>query len=235
MIESFYSGRAGLAAHEKSMEVISNNIANINTTSFKSKKQTFGSLLRMSEVRPETENSENLLAGAGTAINSVKKDMSGGGVNITDKKTDFFIEGQGFFKLRDAQGNIYYTRDGSFNKNITANGTILAAANGMAVLDAAGNAVRIDNNGKVGEPALFNFSNSAGLSQMGDNLYVPTNNSGEAALSQEIPVAGALESSNVDLSEEMVNMISSQRGLQLNSRLVQTADNIESMINELNR
>lgn len=235
MIQSFYSGAAGLKAHEKSMEVVSNNIANVNTTSYKSKKQSFGALLRVSEVRPETANSENLLAGAGTALNEVKSDMSGGSANITDKNTDFFIENDGFFAVRDNTGKVFYTRDGSFNKVITPNGNILANAAGLTVLGRDGNPVAVNNNGTVGVPAVFTFSNAPGLSNAGGNLYETTVASGNAALSQYVPYKGALERSNVDLSDEMVNMISCQRGLQLNSRLVTTADSIEGMINDLNR
>lgn len=235
MIQSFYSGTAGLSAHEKSMEVVSNNIANVNTTSYKSKKQSFGALLRVSEVRPETENSENLLAGAGTALNSVKSDMSGGSVNITDKNTDFFIENDGFFAVRDNTGNVFYTRDGSFHKEITANGNILANSAGLTVLGRDGNPVAVNADGSVGSPAVFTFANAPGLSNAGGNLYETTAASGDAVISQYMPYQGALEGSNVDLSDEMVNMISCQRGLQLNSRLVTTADSIEGMINELGR
>jgi flagellar basal body rod protein FlgG len=105
----------------------------------------------------------------------------------------------------------------------------------MTVLSAAGNPVRVDANGVPEQPAIYNFSNASGLSAEGENLYTTTNTSGNAQLSREAAVSGGLEGSNVNLSEEMVNMITSQRGLQLNSRLVQTADSIESMVNELNR
>lgn len=235
MIESFYSGKAGLAAHEKSMEVVSNNISNVNTTSYKSKKQSFGALLRVSEVRPETENSENLLVGAGAAINGVKTDMSGSSADITDKNTDFYIENDGFFAVRDNTGNVLYTRDGNFHKVVAAGGNYLANSEGYAVLGANGNPVAVNNDGSVGSPAVFTFANAPGLSNIGNNLYETTAASGNAAISQYVPYQGALERSNVDLSDEMVNMISCQRGLQLNSRLVTTADSIEDMVNNLNR
>lgn len=235
MIESFYSGRAGLSAHQHSMDVVSNNVANVNTTSYKTKKQTFGALLSASEVRPETPNSDNLIAGAGSKINSIKTDFSYGPSNQTGKQTDYYINGEGFFAVADNNGNLFYTRDGNFHREITANGTILATNEGMTVLSANGGPCYLDNNGNTQNPAVVTFNNNLGLSSYGENLYTSNNVSGQAQLTNTQLVTGALEGSNVDLPDEMVGMITSQRGLQLNSRLVQTADSIEDMINNMNR
>lgn len=235
MIESFYSGRAGLSAHQHSIDVVANNVANVNTTSYKTKKQTFGALLSASEVRPETPNSDNLIAGAGSGIDSIKTDFSHGPANQTDKITDYYINGDGFFAVADNNGNLFYTRDGNFHREITANGTILATNEGMTVLSENGGPCFVDNNGNAQKPAVVSFNNNLGLSSYGENLYTSNNVSGPANLTNTELVTGSLEGSNVDLPDEMVGMITSQRGLQLNSRLVQTADSIEDMINNMNR
>ncbi|HEX2937546.1 MAG TPA: flagellar hook-basal body protein [Ruminiclostridium sp.] len=235
MIEAFYSGRAGLSAHQNSLDVISNNIANVNTNGYKSKKQDFGSLLYVSEVRPETHNSNILLAGSGAQISDVETDMSGGGINITDSTTDFYINGDGFFSVRDNSGNTYYTKDGSFSVMNTKNGTILGTADGMAVLDANGSTIPVGANGPKVKPGVFTFSNSPALTSVGQNLFTANNVSGAATVSGEVPEQGMVERSNVDLADQMTGLIVSQRGYQLSSRLVSTADQIESMINDLNK
>ena len=233
MIQAFYSGTSGLKAHQNSLDVLANNISNVNTTGYKTKTQDFGSLLSVSEVRPETKNSATLLAGSGTAVNSVATDMSNGSVEQTGKTTDYYIKGDGFFSVKDNSGNIFYTKDGSFQKIAGANGEVLGTANGMTVLDATGNAVTVDTAGNTTNPGVFTFSNSPGLLSAGDNLLVATNVSGAATASTATPLSGMLEGSNVDLAGQMAGLISAQRGYQLNSSVVSTANQIETMVNEL--
>lgn len=235
MIEAFYSGRAGLTSHQNSLDVISNNIANVNTTGYKTKSQDFGSLLSVSEVRPETENSANLLAGSGAAVNSVATDMTSGEVTGTDSATDYYINGDGFFAVADSAGNVYYTRDGSFNIMSGADGEVLGTSDGMTVLDADGNAVTADADGNLAAPGIFTFSNAPGLLSAGDNLFETTDVSGAAVASTDEPVSKMLENSNVDLSDQLTGLITSQRGYQLNSSVVSTANEIEGMINELDQ
>lgn len=233
MIEAFYSGTAGIEAHQNALDVVANNIANVNTTAYKSKDEDFGSLLAVSEVRPETANSANLLAGSGSDIDSVDTDMSSGAVDSTGNPTDFSINGGGFFAVRDNAGNTYYTRDGSFHLEPTAGGEELVTADGMAVLDAAGNPVTAASGGTASSPGVFTFSNAPGLLSDGGNLFTATAVSGTAQVTTEVPEQGMLEGSNVDLSQQMVDLITSQRGYQFNSNVVSTADQIESMVNSL--
>lgn len=235
MIEAFYSGRAGLTAHQNSLDVVANNIANVSTTGYKSKTQSFGSLLSVSEVRPETANSANLIAGSGSAISSVQTDMSDGTFTQTNKTTDYYVNNNsGFFAVKDKAGKIYYTKDGSFQKMATKNGYVLATADGMTVLDASGKAVKFNAAGTAtGNPGVYTFTNAPGLLSAGENLYVSTNVSGNAKASTTKPIQGVLEGSNVDLSTQMVGMITSQRGYQFSSTVVSTANQIETMVNEL--
>lgn len=233
MIEAFYSGTSGLKAHQNSLDVLSNNISNVNTTAYKTKTQDFGSLLSASEVRPETANSATLLAGSGTTVNSVATDMSDGSVEQTGKATDYYIKGNGFFAVQDSSGNVSYTRDGSFQEIAGANGRVLGTASGLTVLDSAGKAVKVDASGNTTDPGVYTFSNAPGLLSAGDNLFVATNVSGTASASTAKPLSGMLERSNVDLAEQMVGLITAQRGYQLNSSVVSTASQIETMVNEL--
>lgn len=235
MIEAFYSGRSGLTAHQNSMDVISNNMANVNTTGYKAKKQDFSSLLSVSEVRPETENSENLLADAGAKVSSIKTDMSSGSVKQTGSATDYYIDGEGFFAVKDNSGNVYYTKDGSFHAMRGANGWVLGTADGMTVLNARGNAVKVGADTKAVAPGVFTFPNAQGLLSHGGNLFEATAVSGNAAVTDKVPLSKMLENSNVDLTEQMIGLITSQRGYQLSSSVVSTANEIEGMVNELGR
>lgn len=235
MIEAFYSGRSGLNAHQDLMNVIANNIANVNTTAYKAKKAEFSSLMGVSEVRPEQENSENLVAGAGAKVGAVKTDMSSGGVKKTESPTDYSIDGEGFFAVRDNGGNVYYTRDGSFQIMRAEDGWVLGTNDGMTVLDARGNAIRVDANGPASAPGIFTFRNPDGLLSEGGNLFEATAVSGNAVATDKQPISKALETSNVDLAEQMIGLIASQRGFQLNSSVISTANEIEGMVNELGR
>jgi flagellar basal-body rod protein FlgG len=234
MIEAFYSGTAGLTAHQNSLDVLSNNVANVNTDGYKTKVQDFSSLLSTSEVRSETANSANLLAGSGSAVSSVATDMSQGESELTGTSTDYYIDGSGFFAVRDKAGNTYYTRDGSFQKTAGTNGEVLSTADGSTVLDASGNAVKVDSSGTATtSPGIYTFSNAPGLLSVGGNLFEATNLSGAASASTAKPVEGMLERSNVSITEQMAGLITSQRGYQFNSSVVSTANQIETMVNEL--
>lgn len=234
MIEAFYSGTSGLKAHQNALDVVSNNISNINTYGYKSKKQNFGDLLYSSQVRPETENSDILTAGSGSYVNSVDTDMSNGGADLTDSKTDFYIKGDGFFAVRDNAGNTYYTKDGAFEAINSGNGTILGTSDGLAVLDANGNTISAGTGGVSAEPGVFTFKNAPGLLSAGQNLFTANDVSGQAVKSDETSVQGMAERSNVDLAEQMTELITSQRGYQLSAGVVSTANQIEEMVNEMN-
>lgn len=235
MIEAFFSGTAGLSAHQNSLDIVANNIANVNTNGYKTKRQDFGNLFYASVVRPETRNSDILLAGAGSAVNDVKTDMSAGIVNETETPTDFYIDGDGYFAVRDNAGNTYYTRDGSFHAMQSANGMVLGTNDGLTVLDSNGNAIPVTAGSVGAAPGVFTFPNSSGLLSAGDNLFVANNVSGAAVRSNATPLQGKVERSNVDLADQMTKMIISQRGYQMNSGVVSTANQIEEMINELNK
>lgn len=235
MIQAFYSGSAALKAHQDSVDVISNNISNINTTAYKSKQEDFSSLLYRSMVRPETQNSADLLAGAGAAVDGVQTDMTQGGAIDTQNANDYFINGNGFFAVKDTAGNTFYTRDGSFKAVKGQNGYYLGTSDGLSVLDKNGNQIAVNANAAASIPGVFTFNNASGLIPVGDNRYSAGALSGAAAPGNSDVVSGMLEGSNVDLAGQMVGLITSQRGYQLSSSVVSTANSIENMVDSLSQ
>lgn len=232
MIRAFYSGSAGMRAQQSSVDVISNNIANLNTAGYKEKNAEFSDLLYSSMLNPEVAGSGEMLAGTGERVASTKSDMSPGTAQQTDRQLDFCIEGEGFFAVKDTAGNTFYTRSGSFSVS-SAQGMYLIDSAGRYVLDASGNRI-LSKDGKLNAaPGVYDFSNVSGLYAAGDGLYSASNTSGAAASVQRTVKQGFLEASNVDLANQMTKLIMAQRGYQLSSGLIQNADKIEGMVNEL--
>lgn len=235
MIDAFFSGTAGLTAQQSSLDVISNNVANVNTNGYKSKEGDFENLLYISMLRPESRGYNTELSGAGAALSDTKTDMSEAAPVQTGDNANFFINGNGFFEVRAQNGANYYTRDGSFEAVRGADGGFyLGTSRGMFVMDAAGNPIRLGANGvPQGRPGVYDFRNSQGLLSAGDNLFEATNISGAAGVTTVRPEAGFVEASNVDLGGQMTDMIMSQRTFQLSSNVVQTANQIQEMINSI--
>lgn len=225
MIEAFYSGAAGLRAHQTALDITSNNIANLNTTAYKTKDGDFSSLLGSSMLMPAARNAAQAIAYAGGGVLGVQDDMSSGSLEKTDADTDYAVEGDGFFAAREGGGAVVFTRDGHFHKDGTG---ALVTAQGYAVLDSAGNPA-------TGIPGVYTFANASGLTAQGDNLYAASLLSGAPAPAAAAVKQGYLESSNVDLAGQMAQLILVQRGLQLNARTVTTADDLEGMVNDLSR
>jgi flagellar basal-body rod protein FlgG len=213
MIRAFYSGREGLRAQQTAMDDISNNIANINTAGFKSKSTEFNDVLYSSMFRPENPGYAGTLQGNGVATASIENNMADGTPTQTDNLLDYCANGKGFFAVQDAAGNTFYTRDGSFSATNGADGMTLKNSQGMYALDSTGKHIGIDKSGNpTSDPGLFTFSNSQGLLNAGGNLFTQ---------------------SNVDLAQQMADLIITQRGFQMSSSVVQTANQIETMTNDL--
>jgi len=233
MIRAFYSGREGLQAQQTAMDDISNNIANLDTTGYKSQSTRFSDVLYSSMLRPTTPGYATELAGNGVATAQIEPDMSGGEAQPTDSALDYAVNGPGFFAVQDTAGNTFYTRNGSFTVEPGQGGAYLENAQGLFVLDAAGQKIPATASGPSAAPGVFDFSNSQGLLEAGGSLFTQSSTSGAPVASAEGFKTGYLESSNVDLSSQMEQMIVTQRGYQMSSRVIQTADQIASMTNEL--
>lgn len=231
MIGAFYSGTSGLKAQQTALDGISNNIANINTVGYKSKDTEFSDVLYNSMLRPDEAGYANAINGNGVAVETAVNDMSPGTVQDTGNPLNYSVNGSGFFALEDASGNRYYTRDGSFQSEPGPEGHDLCNAQGLYVLDAAGNRISTAAGSPAAAPGVFDFPNSEGLQDMGGNLFAQSAVSGAPAVSAEGATGGRLEGSNVDLAQQMTKLIETQRAYQFSSRIVQTADQIESMTN----
>lgn len=260
MIRALHSARTGMNGQQTQLDVISNNLANVNTGGFKKSRAQFEDLFYQSlrSVGAETVAGgmvpTGVQVGLGTRVTSVQKIFTQGSFTETGNDLDLSIQGDGFFQIiRD--GNTYYTRDGSFKRDaegyiVTANGDRLQPefaipANTTSLnIDASGMLVAQDQSqqtlGSV-QLTLHNFINPAGLKSVGGNLYVETDASGApteanpgstgtGTLSQHF-----LETSNVNVTEEMVNLIVTQRAFEVNSKAITTADQLLEIANTLKR
>ncbi len=258
------SAASGMYAQQLNIEVISNNIANINTTGFKKNKAEFQDLMYQDvQINPLTtetpgvyENSSaSIQIGDGVKPASTAKNFAQGDVTATNNQLDLAIQGDGFFQVRKPDGTFVYTRDGSFK--INADGTLVTSSGYTLDPDITVNqdtlSLSISRDGTVeseeagggssslGNIELVKFINPGGLKALGDNLYAETSESGTPL--PGTPGAdgfgeihqGYLEASNVDIVQEMVSMITAQRAYEINSKTVQTVEEMMQMANQLKR
>ncbi len=255
---------SGMYAQQLNVEIISNNIANMNTTAFKKNKAEFQDLMyQQVSVNPvnsstpgiTTSPTESIEVGNGVKPSSSQKIFQQGDVTPTNNPFDLSIQGDGFFQVRRIDGTIVYTRDGSFKVNsegnlVTSSGYLLDPE--MSITDTAagvsisrdGTVELIETNGErvpLGTIQLVRFVNPGGLRALGDNLYAESEASGRPILGTpglddfgEIH-QGFLESSNVDVVEEMISMITAQRAYEINSKTVKTVEEMMTMANNLKR
>ncbi|NLJ76568.1 MAG: flagellar hook-basal body complex protein, partial [Peptococcaceae bacterium] len=250
MIRSLYSGASGMKNHQIRMDVISNNIANVNTTGFKSSRANFEDMLVQTLRSPSGPSEDSDLGsinpsqvGTGVGLASIHTDMEQGAMQSTGRSLDLAIEGNGFFQVSDGT-NTFYTRSGVFYIDAegflvdgngyklgdeieigTDVGTINIAVDGtITVFDTDGQDLEV--NLKIG---LYSFANQEGLARAGHNYFQETDASGEAKAIEEVGTSSKinskyLEMSNVNLTDEFVNMITTQRGYQASGRAITTSD-----------
>lgn len=271
MMRSLWTAASGMKTQQTTIDVIANNLANVNTTSYKKETAEFKSLLYQTiQAKTTSANGENKPVGAqvglGVRNSSITSQFTQGSVTETGNDFDFAIMGNGFFSVRGEDGETYYTRNGSFGIAMGNNGTILTDSEGRPVLNTNGQPIAFDSTldtsqitittdgilcypDETNNPAsmgiqigLVQFPNAAGLEKTGSNLYKATDASGNP-LSESITEnlkkselrQGALEASNVQVADEMVNMIVSQRAYEMNSKAIQTSDDMLSQANQLKR
>ncbi|WP_005031729.1 flagellar basal-body rod protein FlgG [Holophaga foetida] len=262
MMRSMWSAAAGMAVQGMNMDVIANNIANVNTTGFKKASAEFQDLLYQTINLAGTSSSNNtslptgLQLGHGAKVQSVTRQYTTGNFKTTGGRFDMAIQGDGFFQVLQADGSNAYTRDGAFavDQNgtlVNANGNslvpqITVPQDALSVTIAQDGTISVTRSAQtqpevIGQLTLVNFINPAGLNLLGGNLVQPTLASGDPiegtpGLSGLGTIRqGFLEASNVDLAEEMVNMIVGQRAYEANSKTIQTADSMLSLVNSLKR
>jgi flagellar basal-body rod protein FlgG len=260
MVRSLYSSASGMEAQQANLDVIANNLANINTTGFKRSKIEFQDLLYETtraagaEQGSGTQLPTGIQVGHGSRVVATSKVFSEGELTQTGEQLDLAINGDGFFQVQMPDGTIAYTRDGALKRSSTGQITTsdgLPVQGGFQPVPAGTTGITVSSSGEVTmtsgsgtsnfQVQLVRFTNPSGLNSIGGNLYTESlasgtpetgtpGESGYGSLQQ-----GYLEMSNVKVVQEMVNMIVAQRAYEVNSKAVQSADEMLQESNNLRR
>jgi flagellar basal-body rod protein FlgG len=260
MIRSLWIARTGLDAQQTQLDVISNNLANVSTNGFKRARAVFEDLLYQNMRQPGAQTSQQtqvptgLQLGSGVRPVATARVFTQGNLQKTDNALDIAINGNGFFQVQLPDGSIGYTRDGSFQKDnqgqiVTPEGyplqpAILIPEDALSVSVGADGTITATQPGAVapvelGAIQLATFVNPGGLLSIGQNLFLETAASG--APTPNAPGAngagpvnqGYVETSNVNVAEELVTMIQTQRAYELNSKVISTSDTMLGRLTQL--
>ena len=264
MMRALWTASSGMAAQQFNLDTISNNLANVNTTGFKKNRVEFSDLLYETLQRGAPKDVDgkpvNIQVGHGVKFSATSKIYTVGNINQTTDPLDIAIDGDGFFKVLDGTGGSAYTRDGGLKLSIngdianlvTSGGYLLQGSDGTIELPAAATDINISNNGTIsykdatgttieaGKLGIYRFANPPGLENVGENLVKETPVSGVATDTQNDGsggkiLQGYLEMSNVQVVEEMVKLIQAQRAYEVNSKSIQTADEMLQTANNMRR
>jgi flagellar basal-body rod protein FlgG len=262
MIKAMRTAASGMAGQQMNVDNIANNLANVNTTGFKRSKLEFQDVLYQNFRRAGsvtaigTETPVGLSIGYGTKPSATVREFSTGDLAQTGNPLDMAIEGDGFFQIQMPDGTTAYTRDGTFK--LSADGRVVTSEGYFLLPEITipedTLSIAVGNDGTIqvmqfgqdvatdlGQFELARFINPAGLAAIGRNLLIRTSASGDPAT--DIPGQGGLgqinqgyvEMSNVRVVDEMVNMIVAQRSYEMNSKAIQTADDMSAIANNLKR
>ncbi|MBC7421630.1 MAG: flagellar basal-body rod protein FlgG [Bdellovibrio sp.] len=251
MIKSLNTAATGMLAQQNNMDTIANNIANVNTYGFKKGRAEFEDLVYHNIKEPGQASGLNSVSpngvqtGLGVRTAAIQKDFTMGQTIITKNPLDLSIEGSGFFQVKTPDGDVAYTRDGSFKKDgsgriVDKNGNSLIPE---IIVPQTAVSLEISPTGEVrymqdkdsatqvlGQIDIVGFINPAGLKNVGKNLFLSTPASGQANTARPgtsgmgFLAQGEIETSNVNIVDEMVNMITAQRAYETNSKVIQTSD-----------
>lgn len=251
----------GMAAQQVSVEIIANNLANMSTTGFKRSTGEFQDLMYQTLKTAGTSTGTGTLPvgvqiGSGVRTVAVHRIFSEGEFQHTQNPLDLAIEGDGFFQVSLPDGSTAYTRAGALKQDadgklVTSDGypvlpSLTIPPDATSVSISPQGALSVTKAGavapvQIGTVDLARFTNPAGLNSLGKNLFSPTLGSGEALTGSPGSVGfgtllqGTLENSNVNIAEEMVRMIIAQRAYEINSKAIQTSDEMLGMVNNLKR
>jgi len=261
MIRSLWIAKTGLESQQTNMDVISNNLANVNTSGFKRSRAVFEDLMYQTirqpgaQVGAANQLPSGLQVGTGVRTVATERIHSQGDLKDTGNSMDIAIDGRGFLQVEMPDGTFAYTRDGSLQ--VDQNGQLVTAGgypvqppinipdNALSITIARDGTVSVTQPGatgtnvQVGQLQLSTFINPTGLQSEGENLYVETDASGPANFAQPgLDGAGLIlqnyvETSNVNVAEELVNMITTQRAYEMNSKSIQTSDQMLARLTQL--
>lgn len=263
MIRALYTGATGMNAQSTNIDNTANNLANVSTTGFKKGQADFQDLLYVNERTPGAEAAQGLQVptglqiGNGVRVAGVTKIFTPGTFQNTENPLDIAIEGEGFFQVLLPSGEIRYTRDGALRLNsvgnlVTSDGFLInpqvtIPQEAVSIQIAPDGTVSVTNAGAtntttpVGQLTLVRFTNPAGLSAEGRNLFAETASSGQPLIATPglngagFTRQGFKEGSNVDPVTELINLILAQRAYEFNTRSVRTSDNMLQATSELIR
>ena len=257
MHPALWISKSGLDAQQVSITVTSNNLANVNTHGFKKTQAIFKDLMYQKIRQPGGEAPggsqlpSGLMLGTGVKLSGTEKDFREGSPLRTDNALDMYINGKGFFQILRADGTLAYSRDGKFHVDssgnlLTSEGLLLqpgitVPANALSISISGDGIVAVltpgtTNQTQVGTIQLADFINPGGLEPVGDNLYAETASSGTPTVGTPTNNGigsieqGALEASNVNVVEELVNLIQTQRAYEMNAKSVETVDGMMQFI-----
>jgi flagellar basal-body rod protein FlgG len=262
MLRALYTASSGMEAQQLNIDTIAHNLANINTSGFKSRKAQFQDLLYQNIRQAGASNTATteipvgLQVGLGTKPVATEIIFSQGDFAKTGSPFDMVIQGQGFFQIRQTNGQIAYTRNGNFHMSregnlVTSEGNelypqITIPPDQIGITIGPDGTVSVQTEGQsqsqqVGKIELALFQNPAGLKNLGNSLFTPTQSSGDAITG--VPgedglgtiLSQYIEQSNVSVVEEMVSMIVSQRAYEANSKVIRTADEMFTQANNVVR
>lgn len=260
MIRSLWIAKTGMEAQQTQMDVVSNNLANVSTNGFKKSRAVFEDLLYQNVRQPGAQSSQqtNLPSGMqiGTGVRpvAVERIFTQGNPQATGNDKDLMINGNGFFNVLLPDGTTAYTRDGSFQRDnngqmVTSSGFVLQPA---ITIPLEAKSITVGRDGtvsvtlpnqtapsQIGSLQVSTFINPTGLESKGENLYVETGASGNPQTNTPgsngsgTIMQGYVESSNVNVVEEMVNMIQTQRAYEINSKAITTSDQMLQKLAQL--
>lgn len=259
MNAALFVGKTGLSAQDNALRVIANNLANVNTDGFKRDRAVFEDLLYQIPRQPgaqsstDTELPSGLQLGTGVRTAGTQKIFEQGALEITEQSLDMAVDGDGFFQLTLPDGEVGYTRHGQFQLNSSGNivnaqgylmdpqitvpedsTSLTIGEDGTVSVTQAGSGV----SSEIGTIQLASFINPTGLQAKGGNIFLETVSSGTPTTGTAGEdgvgsiIQGALESSNVNSVEELVDMISTQRAFEMNSKVISTADEMLSFVTQ---
>lgn len=260
MIRSLWISKTGLDAQQTQMDVIANNLANVSTNGFKRSRAVFEDLLYQTLRQPGAQSSQQtqlpsgLQIGTGVRPVATERVFTQGNLQQTGNALDLAIQGNGFFQVLLPDGTTAYTRDGAFQTDsqgqlVTASGypvqpALTLPANALSITVGKDGTVSVTQPGssgttQVGTLQLVSFVNPAGLQSHGENLYLETASSGTPGANTPgtnglgLINQGYVETSNVNVVEELVNMIQTQRAYEINSKSIQTSDQMLQKLSQL--
>ena len=263
-MRALWTAASGMKAQQLNIDTVANNLANVNTTGYKKQRLEFKDLLYETLSKANIAEGQgrpvNLEVGHGVMPIATMRSFAKGNLEQTHNSLDLAIQGDGFFVVRDESDNLFYTKDGSFKLSVEDGEVRLVTSEGYYVQGDGGDIelgediseimiseagmISVLRNGEelpeeIGQLSISRFANPAGLEAVGGNLFKATMASGEAIEALEGEggkiLQGYLETSNVQIVEEMIKLITAQRAYEINSKSIQTADQMLEQANNLRR